>query len=398
APNRVALNLAGIEVAEVKRGDTLVPPDTLEAVSTIDAEIVMLPEVPALKHRSKVRVHAFTTEALATVLVFESKDSETLDQGELSSAGTMLVRLKLARPMVVLPGDRFVVRQPSPAMTLAGGRVLDAHPQQGLKRAASLAWLQKLRHATGSQQVMLRVQRRGVSGVSVRELVGETGLIPEALQKIMLPMVHEGHLIGTGSRPESIDFVLTADALTTGMELLIKEFSRVKGGTIARAELVSRTRLKEGVFELASARLQRGKRIVLGAQGFSLPVQGLPTTTAQSPRLAEVEALYQAAGLATPILSEIERKLRLAPKELSALITMLLRAKKLVRMGADNLFIHSHALEQLAIRLKAHRGESFDVARFKDFTNLTRKHAIPLLEYLDGARITRNQNGTRVVL
>jgi selenocysteine-specific elongation factor len=67
-------------------------------------------------------------------------------------------------------------------------------------------------------------------------------------------------------------------------------------------------------------------------------------------------------------------------------------------MGADNLLTHREALERLAGDLRAHRGESFDVARFKSFTGLTRKHVIPLLEYLDGARVTRNANGVRVIL
>ena len=178
----------------------------------------------------------------------------------------------------------------------------------------------------------------------------------------------------------------------------MKELNRAKGGVIARAEFVSRTRLKEAVFDLALQTLQRERRLVTRNDGMALPVPGEPVPSAQNKRAAEVEAIYQAAGLASPILSEIEAKLRTSPKDLAALITGLLRAKRLVRMGADNLLIHSLALEKLAANLRAHRGESFDVARFKTFTNLTRKHAIPLLEYLDATRVTRNVNGIRTVL
>ena len=80
------------------------------------------------------------------------------------------------------------------------------------------------------------------------------------------------------------------------------------------------------------------------------------------------------------------------------LIVHLLRSKRLVRMGADDAFVHPDALARLYADLRRHRGESFDVGRFKSFTGLSRKHAIPLLEHLDQARVTRNNGGTRVVL
>jgi selenocysteine-specific elongation factor len=90
--------------------------------------------------------------------------------------------------------------------------------------------------------------------------------------------------------------------------------------------------------------------------------------------------------------------LQLPHEEVPPLITILIRAGKLVRMGADNLLIHAEALVRLKTELQKQRGQTFDVGRFKALTGLTRKHAIPLLEFLDGARITRNQNGIRTVL
>jgi selenocysteine-specific elongation factor len=77
---------------------------------------------------------------------------------------------------------------------------------------------------------------------------------------------------------------------------------------------------------------------------------------------------------------------------------MLLRSGKLIRMGSDNLLAHVDALAKIKADLGKHKGEAFDVARFKTFTGLTRKHAIPLLEYLDSARVTLNRNGIRTVL
>ena len=114
--------------------------------------------------------------------------------------------------------------------------------------------------------------------------------------------------------------------------------------------------------------------------------------------MARVETLYRDAGLASPIFSEVLSQVGVPAIELRSLVTALLRRKKLVRMGADELLIHAEALARLIESLQKHRGERFDVARFKSFTSLTRKHAIPVLEYLDGTRITRNEKGIRVVL
>jgi hypothetical protein len=86
------------------------------------------------------------------------------------------------------------------------------------------------------------------------------------------------------------------------------------------------------------------------------------------------------------------------PNTLRQVITYLLRAKRLVRMGADISFTHVQALENLYAALRQHKGETFDVARFKSFTGLTRKHAIPLLEHLDQVHVTRNSGGVRIVL
>ncbi len=156
APCRVALNLAGVQVADVARGDTLSLPELLTPATIIDVELAMLADAPPLKHGARVRVHAFASDTLARVLLFDQRD--TLVQG------SNLARLRLARPLLLVPGDRIVLRQCSPEVTIGGARVLDASAPAGMRKATALAWLRTLQAADEHEQLRLRIARRGVDG------------------------------------------------------------------------------------------------------------------------------------------------------------------------------------------------------------------------------------------
>src|SRR6185437_11875332 len=172
--SRVALNLAGIDATEVYRGQTLVLPDSISAVETIDAEITILPGCSGLKHRARVHVHVFTADILGTIFLYGYDEAEP--------GAARIVRIRLQKPMVLVPDDRFVLRQPSPAMTIGGGRVLDAHPLPKLRRAEALQWLIKFKDATPEEKLYARIARRDVDGLTLQQLSREAGLTLEALE------------------------------------------------------------------------------------------------------------------------------------------------------------------------------------------------------------------------
>ena len=385
APGRVALNLVGVEVAEVHRGHTIVPPETLSPVNTVDVELTVVPGMPALRHRTTLRLHAFTSETTARVLLYSPDEN----------SAAPLARLRLSKPLLLTPGDRFVLRQPSPAITVGGGRVLDAHPLPRLRKTAANAWLEQLREAAPEQQILLRVRRRGLHGISIKTLSRETCLHPDAIRPIIASLIASKQLIGATVEHAAAGHFLWPGALAEAVELLSKELERAEARSLSRAELRSRTKLEDWVFSLAAVRLPQVKPVQTVGNQFTLRGAGAKEPTEA---LAKVEVLYRTAGLASPIVSEVAATLQLPHEEVPPLITILIRAGKLVRMGADNLLIHAEALVRLRTELQKQRGQTFDVGRFKALTGLTRKHAIPLLEYLDGARITRNQNGIRTVL
>jgi len=385
APARVALNLTGIEHREIHRGQMLAPVDTLTATSLIDAEIRLLPDARPLRHRARVRLHAFTGDVAATVLLYQS---ETTDAGS-----TVLARLQLESPQVLVPGDRFVLRQPSPAATIGGGRVLDTTGRRRQRKAETLRWLLEIRDAGVEDQVRLRIARRACEGALAADLVRETGLTAEKIREIAEGLAGRGEILA--GVPE---FWVNAAALAKAEAALLRGVSEAKRHSIARAELRSRSGLNDGAFALALHRLTESKKLV-GADVLALP--GKVAAVAEQQRIAAVEQEYRKAGIAPPLLRDVAERLKLSEGQMRATITQLLRNQALQRLGSDDLFIHAEAVAQVAGRLRAHRGEAFDVARFKSFTGLTRKHAIPLLELLDRAQVTRNQTGTagtRIVL
>ncbi len=386
AGSRVALNIAGVEISEINRGQTIVQPETLTATSTIDAEVTLLPGVAAVKHRARVHFHAYTSDALASVSLYGYNSAE---------AGTKrLMRLRLHKPVLLLPGDRFVLRQLSPAATIGGGRVLDGQPISKLKKAMCLAWLESVRDASLEEQLRLRVERRGVHGVFVRELIRETGLTQEAITRHRNVLVSCGNLVRLSG-----DLLLTRDAVEAAAQAILLRLemkSNQKG--IKLSELRSQTSLRGDVIESLVGYLAVEQK--LRRQGEIVYARGTgPQLSEEDEQLqSKIEAVYKTAGLASPSTNEVAATLGIKDDEMRQSMTMLLRDKKLIRMGTDLIYIHRQVLDELRARIRDLQGQTIDVARFKQITGLSRKYAIPLLEYLDREKVTRKEGDRRLVL
>jgi selenocysteine-specific elongation factor len=380
--SRVALNLSGVEVSEAKRGQTLVAQETLTAVTTIDVEASLLPAVSSLKHRSRVHFHAFTSDTLATVSLY---DYHAVEPGT-----RRLMRLRLQEPVVLVPGDRFVLRQCSPAATIGGGCVLDAHPFSNLRKAKSLTWLEALKDAPLEEQLFLRIARRATAGLTMRELIAEMGITREAIDRIAEPFIRGKRLLRIGD-----DILLTGQALATAMDNVA---SHLKPDGIKRSELKSQTALNAEIFDFVIESLAREKRLRLQDERVFLPGSESNLADEDLKLQTAIASIYEAAGLAAPPSSEVAASLKLNEGDMRRLMTLLLRDKILVKMGTEALYIHRSALEQLRAQIRELRGQTMDVARFKQLTGLSRKYAIPLLEYLDRERITRKGTDQRLVL
>lgn len=388
APCRVALNLTNVEVSEIQRGAMLVPPRTLSAGTVMDVLLSPLSGTRLL-HRSKVRFHAFASESIATVLMYDR---------DAPASHETLARIRLQTPLLLLPGDRFVIRQCSPAKTVGGGLVLDASPLPRIKKAATREFLQLIRSADSTEQLRLRALRRGTAGISLSNLIAETGWTADAISRRLEHLTNSGKIIRVGHSGSPVERFISSGAINSLQELIVRELEQTTDGRMARAELAARLRVVPELFELLLETASEARKITIADGMVALSGRAAALDNELAAGIASVEAIYLQSGLASPLVAEVARRLGLQTQAVKQIVTQLLRSKRLVRMGADDAFTHVSALEGLYVRLRAHRGERFDVARFKAFTGLTRKHAIPLLEHLDQVWVTRNTDGVRIVI
>ncbi|HST53990.1 MAG TPA: selenocysteine-specific translation elongation factor [Pyrinomonadaceae bacterium] len=402
AGQRTAVNLGGIESSRVERGMVLAPSGRLRPTQAFDALVTVLADAPrGLKTRQRVRVHHGTAEVLARVAVLE--ESGTVEPG---SEG--FVQLRLESPIVALPGDRFIVRTYSPQQTIAGGCVLDAHApkHRGRERSSARVKLATLVGAGFAARLVLFVESAGERGMPRAEAAARTGWRDEVLDaalaegvKYSMIVESEGVLIGSeifGRLVRAAEAEVEAhhkrEPLSRG---LARETLRERVFTHIAPEIF-RAVLKEAEVEGALV----SEREVVRASRHSLRLS--PADAALRERLEQV---FRDAALEAPTLEEAFT--RAAPggagrEHLRKLLQLIIEAGVLVRVRED-LFFHRDALERLVASLREYAARHeperlIDVAAFKELSGVSRKYAIPLLEYFDRERVTRRAGDKRIIL
>jgi selenocysteine-specific elongation factor len=391
-----------VDAAGVERGMVLAPVGRLRPTQILDARVDVLADAPrGLRTRQRVRVHHGTAEVLARVAALE-------ESGEIAPGSRGFVQLRLEAPVVALPGDRFIVRTYSPQRTIAGGVVLDAHAQKhrGRDRAAARARLAALEGADRAARLAFFVESAGERGLPRAEAAARTGWRDDVLEAAAA----EGS--GRGAFVEA-EGVLVAREIFDGLvrAAVVEVESHHRSEPLSRG--LARETLRERVFSHAAPELFRAalkkaeeagalvaERELVRAAGHSLDLS--PADAALRDRL---EAIYRDAALEAPALEEAFARAGgdgAKREHLRKLLQLLLDAGALVRVKEDLLF-HREALERLTAALRdyadAHAPDRLiDVAAFKELSGVSRKYAIPLLEYFDRERVTRRAGDRRLIL
>ncbi|HTB92758.1 MAG TPA: SelB C-terminal domain-containing protein, partial [Candidatus Sulfotelmatobacter sp.] len=396
AGQRTAVNLAGIEHTAIQRGMVLSSRGRLRTTRRLDVRLELLPGAPLLKHRAQVHFHAGTLETIGEVYLLGAR--------ELAPGGSALAQIRLQDETVLVRGDRFIVRQFSPVVTIGGGVVLDPLARRfsakDTRRAQFLAALEK-----GSREDILQAMaERNILGITAEDIIVRTGWIAGEILSAAKTLAETNLIRIVSNEP----LILFAESLFTeiGKKLLAKVERFHKENLllpgISREELKASLgrRVRPETFAAALQLLLEQKKIAV--QGEFIKKAGTEVTLAPEEVRAkeQITQAFAKAGLAVPSVKEVLAQLKIETARAERLLQILLREKVLVRVSADLIF-HNDALDALSgllVQYKKTKGERISVPAFKELTGITRKYAIPLLEYLDRQRQTRRAGDERVIL
>jgi selenocysteine-specific elongation factor len=384
AGQRAALNLTGDQPEQLVRGVVLSEPGRFRPTTLIDCSLEVLGSADPIKNGAPVHFHAGTAEIGAEIRILEPVAA-------LTPGSTHVARVALEEPALLLPGDRFIIRRFSPVVTIGGGHVIDPHPPRS-NRAAALGSARALESAPMAERIRLLVEESPV-GIAMPGLVARTGETERRLMADLPPMV-----LSFGDPPVWLLSRARADSIVAAITERLREFHRVNplSPGISKEEVRSR-HLPGAPAPVFAALLKIAPEIATTGEVVHLAQHKLSFKADEEEALARIEGAFEQARLTVPGLAEVLQKSGVESSRARSLLQILLRSKRLVRVG-DDLVFHPSALDELRSLLGTRKGQSFSVADFKQWTGVSRKYAIPLLEFLDRERVTRRQGEARVIL
>jgi selenocysteine-specific elongation factor len=370
AGERTALNLAGIEAPELHRGMVLTEPGRFGAVAVLDCRLDLLASAKPLKNRAPVHFHIGAAEVVGEVRYLD-------DRSALGPGGSAWARIVLREPVLAFPGDRFIVRMFSPVTTIGGGVVTDISGHNYRREAAAA------RLAAMSPELLVTESEWGLPRA---QLVAWTGL----------------REFGAMPGVESAGDWLVSRARIADDRRRLVETCRAFHKTHSLLQGIPKQDLKTLVMMDASVEvfehaLAGATELVQDGDVFRLKTHKVVLKQDEEQARTAIETSFAQAGLAAPAMTEVLKGSGVEPARARAILQILLREGKLKRIS-DELVLDAGSLSQLRNVLASRRGERFSVPVFKEWTGVSRKYAIPILEYLDREHVTKRDGDERVLL
>lgn len=396
AGQRTAVNLQGVELSHVHRGMVLTLPHLFAPTQILDASLDLLPDARPLKNLIKVRFHLGTAEVLARVAL--------LGQDTLAPGQSAYAQLRLDSPLFTLHGDTFIIRQFSPAVTIGGGRVLNPNPaKHKTTDKQALEAMRSLASGTLEEKIPVLIATHAKPAMDLGELNSLLGMPDTELRSVCSRLAAAGKCIVVSAPLPILVLPQVIDALETETAKRVEGFHAqnplLKG--ISREEL--RKRIYGGlpleVFRFCLDRLVVKRKIRLQEEMVSLFGREVQLSSQSQQVKERIETLFLQSGFQPPSLAELPDSIPSEPDEVRKIYFWMLKERILIKVS-DDLAYHRSTLEEMKkkIRTRFAPGSKFGVAEFKELFGLTRKHAIPLLEFLDRERFTRRQGNDRILL
>lgn len=396
--SRVAANLVGVDVADVVRGDVVASPGWLQPSTLLDAQIEMLGEEAgwrasatrrpfALKHNAEVKVFCGTSERVARVRLLEGN--------ELPPGATGWAQLELAAPVAVAAGDRFILRLPSPSITLGGGTIVDPQPAGRYRRRAgradpdALACLSARLHGSPAQQLESVLSRLGFT--TRADAAQQAGLAPDAFSSAWDDLAETGRARAAGE-VIALDSAWQRAVGAAVEHVQAHHAAHPLAAGMSRESLRSRLQLSPRDFNAVLTVAASDGALVDEGDTIRLPTFEARFTPDQQRAVDALLAQMRASPWNTPSVKECRAAVG------DAVFDVLLRRNVLAQVSPDVALLretYEQAVQQVKDVIR--RDGQITVAAFRDAFGTTRKYALALLEHLDQIGVTRREGDGRVL-
>ena len=381
--SRVAANLSGIDKEAVSRGMVVARPGSLETTTLLAVHLELLASASAsLAHDEEVKVHVGTAETMARAALLEGP--------EIAPGETAWVQLRLATPVAVAVGDRLVVRRPSPSETIGGGAVADLAGVRLRRRAETVATLERRTAPSAASRLLasLDVPR------TPAEAAERSGLAPNERETATDEVVADGRAVRLG------DALISRDAFETLATHVARICAKAHRTTPLRAgasreEVRSALGLPAKRFNALVEHLVAEKRLAERGSTLALPSHRPQLSEDQERRWVSARAALAKEPLQPPSPSQLEAEHGLDREMVAALA----ERGDVVRIGTEAVFLPAAVtrfarvvVDELAV------SRTITVARARDLSGSSRKHVLPLLQFLDDRGLTRRQGDDRILV
>ncbi|HEV2013672.1 MAG TPA: selenocysteine-specific translation elongation factor [Candidatus Dormibacteraeota bacterium] len=384
--SRTAVNLSGLDHSEVRRGDVLALPGTLPTSRRLDARLHVLPgAAQPLRHRQRLLMYHETAEVMVELSL--------LERDELAPGAAGWAQVFAAEPLVVLDGDRFILRVPSPPATVAGGVIVDRAPRRHRRRdPAVISDLDARERADPATSAVLELGKHPW-GLTGGELAGYLGLPNSTVAEVLTPLADDGLLRRLDSRWLARDrWESLRSRLTTSLAVYHQAQPLRRG--MPKEELRSRTGIPADVFAEVLGLLRDEGVIVDWGGEVAAATHRQSLSPEQESIIAAFLAELELQPFNPPPLADLLRRHQLTPSVLQYLVD----DRRIVRVNEDTVFVRS-AYEEAVTRLRTHLIEhrTLTVAAARDLLGSSRRYVLPLLEWLDAQKITRRVGDDRIL-
>jgi selenocysteine-specific elongation factor len=395
AGQRTAVNLQGIDKADLQRGDILATPGRFPMTHMLDVTLSLLAEAPRpLGNRTRVRFHIGTSEIMARVIL--------LDCDDLQPGATTVAQLRLEAPAVAAPGDHYVLRSYSPVQTIGGGTILDTLPAKHKRyRPHVIEQLQILRDGTSLDALTVHLENAAYAGLKWSELLMRSTLDETVLHAMVDTLIEQNTARPIEDEPPWLLHSTPYARAREQIVHLVQTFHRdnpLKPAMFTEELRSKFPRLADKVFAAMVQDLAKAGALEVSRDKVKMASHSV---TLSPDRQAAIEALEQAfleAHYQPPSADEALEAQKRTSADDRELLQVLVDQQKLVRLKGD-LFYHRTVLEAIEAELRRYLEQQGEITAgaFRDLLHISRKYAIPLLEHFDNQRLTVRMGDKRVL-